>query len=156
MRYEGQKRDEVKLQSVVFKYFQVTLLQYAVGNTLPVNMCPVSPTAQVAVKEGMRKKKRPQSAFENASVKSKGDSLKCKLRANEADPRARGARPSHPPALGPGSIPWPGERSGQPKAPLRPSRASLQRCQQKRGCPGHLCCPSAPSALSGQAWAARL
>lgn len=59
MRYEGQKRDEVKLQSVVFKYFQVTLLQYAVGNTLPVNMCPVSPTAQVAVKEGMRKKKRP-------------------------------------------------------------------------------------------------
>lgn len=59
MRYEGQRGDEVKLQSVIFKYFQVTLLQYAVGNTLPVNMCPVSPTAQVAVKEEMREKKRP-------------------------------------------------------------------------------------------------
>lgn len=59
MRYEGQRGDEVKLQSVIFKYFQVTLLGFAVGNTLPVNMCPVSPTAQVAIKEEMREKKRP-------------------------------------------------------------------------------------------------
>lgn len=68
MRYEGQRGDEVKPHSVIFKCFQVTLLRFAVGNAFPVNMCPVSPTAQVAVKE-MRHKKRPWSASENAAVK---------------------------------------------------------------------------------------
>lgn len=68
MRDEGQRGDEVRLQSVIFKYFQVTLLQFAVGNTLAVNMCPVFPTAQVAVREEMREKKRPWSAAENAAV----------------------------------------------------------------------------------------
>lgn len=62
------------------------------GNTLPGNVCPVSPTAQVAVKEEKRQKKRPWSAFENAAVKSKAERLKCELREIKADPRARGAR----------------------------------------------------------------
>lgn len=88
----------------------------------------------MAVEEEMREKTRPWSAFENAAVKSKAERLKHELRANEADPRARGA-PSltgstDPPAPGPGSTPWPEEGSGQTKAPLRPS---VHPCGDARG-----------------------
>lgn len=105
---------------------------------------PSVPKAQVAAKEEMREKKRPWSAFENAAVKSKAERLKHELRAKEAGPRARGARPSwaaltqssrtwlHPMARG---EVWAGQGSSQTLS------TSLKRCQREHGCPGHLCCP---------------